>query len=64
MSSVWAYIRGLLGPGLHWDRSQDELVAAIEHARAELQFEAAEHLRFILQSRNAVMCERQKDPRD
>lgn len=59
----WAYISKLLGPGLHWNKSQDDLMQAIEQARRDLEFDAAEHLRFILQSRNAVQFERQKDPR-
>lgn len=58
----WAYIRQLLGPGLHWGRTQDELNAAIDRARAEGQHEAAEHLEIILDMRNFVMCE-EKTPR-
>lgn len=53
----WAYIHRLLGPGLHWGRSQEELHAAIERARADGQQEAAEHLEIILGLRNFVMCE-------
>lgn len=59
----WAYISALLGPGLHWSKSQAELMAAIEQARRDLQFDAAEHLRMILQNRNAVQFEKQQDPR-
>lgn len=58
----WAYIRQLLGPGLHWGRTQDELNAAIDRARAEGQHDAAEHLEIILDMRNYVMCE-EKTPR-
>ena len=58
----WAYIRSLLGPGLHWGRSQDELLAAIDRARADKQHAAAEHLEIILELRNFVMCE-EKTPR-
>ncbi len=58
----WAYIRQLLGPGLHWGRTQDELIAAIEKARADGQTEAAEHIEIILEMRNFVMCE-EKTPR-
>lgn len=58
----WAYIRSLLGPGLHWGRSQEELFAAIDRARAENQHDAAEHLEIILDLRNYVMCE-EKTPR-
>lgn len=55
----WAYIHRLLGPGLHWGRSQEELHAAIQRARAEGQDEAAEHLEIILGLRNFVMCEKE-----
>lgn len=58
----WAYISSLLGPGLHWGRSQEELLAAVDRARAEGQHEAAEHLEIILGLRNFVMCE-EKTPR-
>ena len=58
----WAYIHSLLGPGLHWGRSQLELTNAIDRARAEGQHEAAEHLEIILGLRNFVMCE-EKAPR-
>lgn len=58
----WAYIAKLLGPGLHWGRSQQELNAAIDRARAEGQHEAAEHLEIILGLRNVVMME-EKTPR-
>lgn len=58
----WAYIHQLLGPGLHWGRSQQELNTAIQRARAEGQHEAAEHLEIILGLRNVVMME-EKTPR-
>jgi hypothetical protein len=58
----WAYIRRILGPGLHWGRTQDELLAAIDRARADGQHEAAEHIEIILDMRNFVMCE-EKAPR-
>lgn len=58
----WAYIYRLLGPGLHWGRSQQELNTAIQRARAEGQHEAAEHLEIILGLRNVVMME-EKTPR-
>ena len=58
----WAYIRRLLCPGLHWGRTQDELLAAIDRARAEGQHDAAEHIEIILEMRNYVMCE-EKAPR-
>ena len=58
----WAYIHQLLGPGLHWGRSQQELNTAIQRARADGQHEAAEHLEIILGLRNVVMME-EKTPR-
>ena len=58
----WAYIYRLLGPGLHWGRSQQELNTAIQRARADGQHEAAEHLEIILGLRNVVMME-EKTPR-
>lgn len=59
----WAYVERLLGRGLHWDKSQEELMRAIELARADCQFDAAEHIRIILARRNMVHAERQRDPR-
>jgi hypothetical protein len=47
---------------LHWGRSQEELLAAIDRARADNQHEAAEHIEIILDMRNFVMCE-EKAPR-
>lgn len=58
----WAYILQLLGPGLHWGRTHEELRAAIDRARADGQEEAAEHLEIILELRDFVMCE-EKTPR-
>jgi hypothetical protein len=58
----WAYIRALLGPGLHWGRSQEDLLIAIDRARTDKQHDAAEHLEIILDLRNYVMCE-EKAPR-
>lgn len=60
--NCWAYIREQLGPGLHWGRTQEELLAAIDRARADGQHDAAEHLEIILERRNFVMCE-EKTPR-
>jgi hypothetical protein len=60
---TWAYIENLLGRGLHWDKSQEELMQAIEQARADCQFDAAEHIRIILARRNIVQVEKQRDPR-
>jgi len=60
----WWYIRQLLGPGLHWGRSQAELRAAITQAERDRMPEAAEHLRIILRMRNQVMFEdEEKEPR-
>lgn len=57
----WDYILRLLGPGLHWGRTQEELLAAIQRAREDGQHEAAEHIEIILGLRNYVMCE-EKSP--
>jgi hypothetical protein len=47
---------------LHWGRTQEELLAAIQTARAAGQHTAAEHIEIILDMRNYVMCE-EKTPR-
>jgi hypothetical protein len=57
----WDYIRKLLGPGLHWGRTQEELASAIKRAREDGQHEAAEHIEIIWDLRNYVMCE-EKEP--
>ena len=54
----WAYIIQLIGPGLHWGRTQEELFSAIDKARADGQHAAAEHLEIILELRNFVMCDK------
>ena len=53
----WAYIRSLLGPGLHWDRTQPELLKAISQADREGQHDAADHIRIILRLRNRVLMD-------
>lgn len=53
----WAYIRSILGPGLHWERTQQELLKAIAKADREGQHDAAEHIRIILRLRNRVLME-------
>lgn len=53
----WAYIRSLLGPGLHWDRTQRQLLDAIARADREGQPDAAEHIRIILRLRNRVLMD-------
>lgn len=59
----WDVILRLLGPGLHWGKSQAEIRAAIKHAEQLGELDAAEHLRIILQLRNAVRMENEeKDP--
>lgn len=57
----WWYIVKLLGPGLHWGRSQEELRRAIAQADRDGMSEAAEHLRIILGLRNAVMMETEEE---
>lgn len=56
----WWYIRRILGPGLHWGRTQDELFAAIRQAESDNMPDAAEHIRIILRLRNRVMMEDDK----
>ena len=50
----WWYIRSLLGPGLHWGRSEAELQAAIARAEREGMPDAAAHLRHILHLNQVV----------
>jgi hypothetical protein len=56
----WAYILKLLGPGLHWGRTQEELQAAIARAELDNKPDAAEHLRIILRRRNVVNMDKEK----
>jgi len=55
---TWEYIARLLGPGLHWGKSQQEIQAAIERAMSEGKHDAAAHLEIILARRNRVMFEK------
>lgn len=57
----WDVILRLLGPGLHWGRTQAEIQAAIRHAEHLGEARAAEHLRIILKLRNDVMMEREEN---
>ena len=52
--SPWPYIHAILGPGLHWTRSVQELTDAIKRAELDDQTAAADHLRIILDTRNRV----------
>ncbi|CAB4122543.1 hypothetical protein UFOVP37_26 [uncultured Caudovirales phage] len=52
--SPWPYINAILGPGLHWGKTSQELQAAIKRAELDGQMAAAEHLRIILGMRNQV----------
>ena len=52
--SPWPYIHAILGPGLHWTRSVQELTDAIKRAELDGQTAAADHLRIILDTRNRV----------
>lgn len=58
----WAYILRLLGPGLHWNRRREDLLAAIADAERDNNPAAAEHIRIILQLRDEVMMYEEKDP--
>ena len=53
----WAYIHKLIGPGLHWSKSQEHFRKAVQRAEAEGQHDAAEHIRIIWRMRNDVMME-------
>lgn len=53
----WRYIRELLGPGLHWGRTKEELEEYIRKAEQDNMPDAAEHLRIILRLRNQVRME-------
>lgn len=59
----WWYIQKLLGPGLHWGKSQKVFLDAIKQAEKDNIPHAAQHIRMILKLRNSVMCEdEEKDP--
>ena len=61
----WWYIKELLGPGLHWGKTQAQLKQAIKQAEQDNMPEAAQHIRIILRLRNRVMCEdEEKEPRN
>lgn len=51
----------LLGPGLHWSKSQSELRAAIAEARRRDREDVAQHIEIILERRNVVMFERREE---
>lgn len=53
-SSPWPYINAILGPGLHWGKTAQELQVAIKRAELDRQPDAADHLRIILGLRNQV----------
>lgn len=56
----WSMILELLGPGLHWSKSQDQFYAAIDEARRRGREDVAQHLEIILARRNLVMCDAPK----
>lgn len=59
----WKYIKNLLGPGLHWGKSRQEIKNAIEQAERDDMLNAAEHLRIILDLRDDVNFDK-KEPRE
>ncbi len=63
VSMPWAYIHQLLGPGLHWGKSREELLHAIQQAESDGMPDAAHHLRIILQLRDTVMFDAPKEKR-
>ena len=60
--NTWAYIRAIIGPGLHWSKSQAELQRAIAQAERDGRADAADHLRIILERRNLVNMEKETPP--
>jgi hypothetical protein len=56
----WSYIHRLLGPGLHWNRTQEELISAIRKAQQDGQHDAAHHIEIILGLRNVVRVEKSR----
>jgi hypothetical protein len=53
-TNPYRYITRILGPGLLWGRSRDQLLHAIEQARRDGQEDAAGHLERMLRSRDLV----------
>lgn len=53
-SVIWQTVRQLLGPGLQWAKTQEELETAIRTAEQLGQPAAADHIRIILERRNRV----------
>lgn len=54
---TWTYIQSILGSGLYWNKTQQELLSAIARANEEGEYDAAGHLRIMLRLRNRVMME-------
>lgn len=52
---TWAYILRLIGPGLHWSKSHEELTKAMNKAKKAGRHEAADHIEMIRDRRDAVM---------
>ena len=50
----WYYIKTLLGPGLHWSKTSKEFKQLIARAESEGMFNAAEHLKIMLELRDKV----------
>jgi len=53
----WAYIRSILGAGLHWQKTRQEFNDAIDRAERDGQHDAADHIRIMLRLRNKVMMD-------
>lgn len=58
----WELILQLIGPGLHWPKSQAELRAAAAEARRRGREDVAQHIEIILERRNVVMFEPPEEP--
>lgn len=52
---TWDRVLRYIGPGLHWGKSREELLAAIDAARAANDPDAVGHIEIILRLRDEVM---------
>lgn len=53
----WKLIYALIGPGLHWNKPRHVFLRAIEEAERRGRQDVAEHLRIMLELRDAVTFE-------
>lgn len=57
----WSKVLELIGPGLHWGKPRSMYLEAIATAMKEKRYDVAEHIRIILEQRDAVgfICEKE-----